>query len=87
MEIFITIGLIAAAIFLVLILVRLLSLPLRWAFKLLLNAAVGFVFLFVFNFMGSYVGITLGINWLNALVAGALGIPGVILLLLLKLFF
>lgn len=87
MEPFITIGLIAAAIFLVLILLRILSLPLRWAFKLLLNAAVGFVFLFIFNFIGGFVGLSLGINWLNALVAGALGIPGVVLLLLLKLVF
>ncbi len=45
------------------------------------------VYLFVFNFFGDFVGFTLGINWVNALITGCLGVPGVILLILIKLFF
>ena len=68
------------------ILFKLLKKPLGLAFKLLLNALSGFVFLFIFNILGSFFKISLGLNWLNAIVAGVLGIPGVVLLLLLKYF-
>ena len=76
-----------AAIGLIVLLLKLLRKPIKWAFKLLLHALFGFVFLFIFNFFGSIVGITLGFNWLNAIVTGVLGIPGVILLLLLTYIF
>ena len=52
--------------------------------KVLINAAIGFVLLFVFNRIGGIFGITLEINWLNAIISGILGIPGVALLLILK---
>ena len=68
------------------LLIRLLLKPLKWAVKLLLNALGGFVLLFVVNFVGSWVGLSVGITWLNALVAGVLGLPGVALLLVLKFF-
>lgn len=54
------------------------------AFKILINAAVGFVLLFVFNGLGSVIGVTLAFNWVNAIVAGILGIPGIALLLILR---
>lgn len=54
------------------------------AFKILLNAVIGFVLLFVFNTLGNIIGVTLAINWINALVAGILGIPGIALLLVLQ---
>ena len=45
---------------------------------------VGFAVLFLLNFAGGFVGLSLGINWLNAIVVGIFGAPGVVLLLLLK---
>ena len=45
---------------------------------------MGFVILFVVNWLGGFVGVSLGVNWINALVAGILGVPGVVLLLLVK---
>ena len=87
METVVTVAIIAAAILLLLLLIKILSTPLRLMFKLLLNAAGGVVLLFVFNFLGGFVGLSLGMNWLNALIAGTLGIPGVILLLLVKFLF
>ncbi|MGI6028730.1 MAG: pro-sigmaK processing inhibitor BofA family protein [Candidatus Heteroscillospira sp.] len=66
------------------ILFKLLKKPIGLAFKLLLNALSGFVFLFVFNILGSFFEISLGLNFINALVAGVLGVPGVVLLLLVK---
>lgn len=66
---------------------KILKTPLRWALKLLFNTLIGFAALIVLNFFGDYVGISLGVNWVNAVVTGVLGVPGVILLLLIKYIF
>lgn len=86
MEIAIPILLAAAGILLLILLFKILSKPLRWAVKLLLNAIVGFVALTLLNALGGLIGVSLGVNWLNAIVVGVLGVPGVILLLLIKYF-
>ena len=75
---------IIAGVLLLFLLFRIIKTPLRWAFKLLIHVGMGFVALFLLNFLGGFVGISLGINWINAAVAGILGVPGVILLLLIK---
>jgi inhibitor of the pro-sigma K processing machinery len=74
----------AVAILFLFLLFKLLKTPIKWAFKLLLNGLMGFVILFIVNWLGGFVGISLGVNWVNALVAGLLGTPGVVLLLLVK---
>lgn len=79
-----TIGIILVAVLAVFLIVKLLTAPIRFAGKMLINALVGFVVLFFLNFAGSLVGLSLGINWFNALVVGIFGAPGVVLLLLLK---
>lgn len=84
METFSSLLLLAAVVVGVIFLIKLLSTPLRWIFKLLLNAVMGFVMLFVVNFFGGFLGIELGMNLINALVAGFLGVPGIILLIALK---
>ncbi|MDD6274993.1 MAG: pro-sigmaK processing inhibitor BofA family protein [Clostridiaceae bacterium] len=71
----------------VLIVMRIFTLPVKWIFKLLLNTVLGFVGLFLVNWLGSYIGISLGINVVNAVVVGTFGIPGMILLLLLRWLF
>lgn len=73
-----------AAVFLVWLVIRLFRKPIRWILKLLLNTAIGFAALFLLNFFGSAIGITLGLNWINALVIGVAGFPGLVLLLLIK---
>ena len=79
-----TIALAAAGILLTMLLIKLIKTPVRWAFKLLLNAIMGYAALFVLNFFGSWVGLGLGVNWINAIVIGVLGFPGLVLLLLVK---
>lgn len=79
-----TIGIIIIAVIAVVLILKLLTAPIRLAGKLLINALVGFVVLFFLNFAGNIVGLSLGINWFNAIVVGAFGAPGVVLLLLLK---
>lgn len=63
---------------------RLLLIPLRVVFNLIVNAVIGGAMLLVVNLVGGLWGITIGINPITALVAGLLGIPGVILLLALR---
>ena len=84
MDILFLILLAAAAVLLVLLFIKIIKLPLKLIFKLLLHAAVGFVALFIFNYLGSFAGIWLEINAFNAVITGVLGVPGVILLLLFK---
>ena len=79
-----TIAIIVIAIIAVFLILKLLTAPIRFAAKMLINALVGFVVLFLLNFVGGIIGLSLGINWFNALIVGIFGAPGVVLLLLLK---
>ena len=79
--------LIAALVVGAILILKILTKPICWIFKLLLNAAFGFVLLFLVNFFGDPVGIYIGVNFVNALVAGFLGVPGVILLVVLQFLF
>ena len=64
--------------------VKLFKEPMKLAFKVLLNILIGFIALILINFFGSFIGISIGINWINALIIGLLGVPGVALLLVLQ---
>lgn len=81
-------GIIYAAVLVLLVwlLIEIFATPLKWALKLFLNAIAGFVILFVFNYLGSYIGLSLSVGWISAIVTGVLGIPGIILLLLIENF-
>lgn len=59
---------------------------LKWPLKILMNGVIGIVLLYLANLLGTYLGFTIGINWITALVAGFLGIPGVIFLVIFQLF-
>ena len=63
---------------------KLLSFPLKVLWKLIINAILGAVILFLFNLVGGFLNLSIPINALNALITGVLGIPGVILLLILQ---
>lgn len=84
---FLTVGAVVICILLVVLLFKILKTPLKWVLKLLLNAVGGFIALVILNFFGAIFGLSLTINLVNCLVAGILGLPGVILLLLLKYVF
>lgn len=58
--------------------------PIKFAVKVALNTGLGFVALIIVNLIGAEIGVSLGVNWLNALVVGVLGIPGVALLFFIK---
>lgn len=62
----------------------LLLFPLKWILKLIYNGIVGGILLLIVNLIGNIVGFSIVINPLTALIAGFLGIPGVIMLVFLK---
>ncbi|MGH4121553.1 MAG: pro-sigmaK processing inhibitor BofA family protein [Clostridium sp.] len=64
------------------IVVKLFSWPLKVLGKLILNGALGVLLLLLVNFVGEYVGISIAINAVTALIAGFLGVPGVIFLII-----
>ena len=72
------------AIIALLVFFKILGTSMKWILKLLLHAICGFVVLFIVNVFGGIVGINLELNLINAVVAGALGMPGVVLLLIVK---
>lgn len=70
------------AAFFLIALIRVFSTPLRVALKLLANTLLGFLALWAVNLTAGFTGIALGLNLLNALTIGILGLPGFVLLLL-----
>ena len=60
---------------------------LKWPIKLLINGIIGIVLLYVANFIGEYLNFYITINPITALIAGFLGITGVIFLVIFQMFF
>jgi len=71
-------------VFLLVAVARIISAPLRLAIKLLVNAASGLIALWLVNLLSGITGIYLGLNLVNALIVGIFGLPGLVLLILLK---
>lgn len=59
---------------------------LKWPLKILINGILGIILLYITNIVGSYIGFVLPINAISALIAGFLGIPGIIFLVLFQFF-
>lgn len=66
-------------------LIKLIAAPMKLIFKLLINMASGFLLLIVAEFICGFFNFSIGINALNCFISGFLGIPGVILLVLIKI--
>lgn len=64
----------------------LLVVPIRIIIKFIINGIIGAVILFFLNIFGGFIGINIAINPITALVAGFLGVPGILLLLFLQYF-
>lgn len=75
----------AGALIILLPLWKILFLPARLIFKIGLNGIIGFMLLWLANTFGSLMGLYLPINWATLLVAGFLGIPGIIFMGFIKI--
>ena len=60
--------------------------PLKIIFKVLANSILGALIIYVVNLIGNIYGFHLGLNLITTLIVGILGIPGAILLIILKIF-
>ena len=62
----------------------LMMVPGKYALRMLMNACLGGIGLLVVNMVGPVWGVTVGVNAITAMTVGFLGVPGVVLLVLLK---
>ena len=67
------------------ILGKILVVPVRILTKLIINGIVGRITLLIVNLVGGLIGISIAITPVTALIAGFLGVPGVVLLLIIQL--
>lgn len=67
------------------ILIRILLLPMKAGWKLLVNSLCGFLCLWILNSLYPFTGFRFPINAVTALAAGFLGLPGIGLLVLMQL--
>lgn len=66
------------------LLLRLLVLPIRWFWKLFVNGGCGFLCLWLLNSISGFTGLYFPINYVTAIIAGFLGLPGIVLLAILQ---
>lgn len=74
-------------IFLLFILGRLLLTPLKVVVKLVCNSLLGAVAIILVNVIGGLIGFHIALNIYTAFIVGTLGVPGFVLLVILKLMF
>ncbi len=79
--------LVLLGVFALLALLKLFAAPLKLTGKMLVNTLLGFPLLGLLNVLGVLARLSLGLNLFNALVIAILGVPGLALLILLRLVF
>ena len=77
-----SLGPMLVGVVLLLLIVKLLTMP----FKLVWNGICGAVLLWLVNILGSFVGFSLKITIIKALIAGFFGIPGALAVILFEVF-
>lgn len=65
------------------LLIRLLFLPMKFAFRIFIHSGCGFICLWLLNTVSGFTGILFPINAVTVLIAGFLGLPGIGLLAIL----
>ena len=66
------------------LLLRVMVLPIRLGWKLLVNGSCGFICLWLLNSISGFTGLYFPINYVTALTAGFLGLPGIVILAVLQ---
>lgn len=64
---------------------RLFILPIKTIIKLVINSIFGAILIYGINWIGSLFSFHIGLNFITAILIGILGIPGTVLLLIIKL--
>lgn len=74
---------ISCIIFLIII-GKIFIMPLMKIMKLVINSAIGAGLIYIINLVGANFDFHIGLNWFTIICSGILGIPGVILIILLR---
>jgi inhibitor of the pro-sigma K processing machinery len=74
----------AFGLVLIYIIGRVFFMPIKFVLRLLYNGIIGGITLWLLNLVGGYFSLTIAINPVTALVVGFLGVPGIVLLIILK---
>lgn len=74
----------AFGLFLLYVVAYILYVPLKIMFRLTYNAIIGGLVLWLVNLVAGFFGLSVAINPVTALIAGLLGIPGLVLIIALK---
>lgn len=74
-----------ACIFFLFIFGKVFIVPIKTILKLVINSVLGGVAIFLINFIGAYFNFHIGLNLVTSIFVGLLGIPGAVVVVLLKL--
>lgn len=75
-----------ACIFFLFIFGKVFIVPIKTILKLIINSILGGVIIFVINLIGVNFGFHIGLNLITSIFIGLLGIPGTIVLVIIKIF-
>jgi inhibitor of the pro-sigma K processing machinery len=75
-----------ACVIAIFIIGKILFVPLKMIFKLILNSILGGILIWLINLAGITWGLHIGINVITMLTVGLLGVPGAVLLTVLAIF-
>ena len=74
-----------ACIFFLFIFGKIFIIPIRTIFKLVMNSILGGLTIFIINLIGSFFNFHIGLNLITSIFVGILGIPGAIVIVIIKL--
>lgn len=75
-----------ACIILILIFGKSLVFPMKKILKIIMNSFLGAILVWLINVIGTSFGFHIGLNYITAVIVGLLGVPGGVVLVLLKIF-
>ena len=75
-----------ACIFFLFIFGKIFIVPIKIIWKLVINSVLGGLFIFLINFVGSFFNFHIGLNLITSIFIGLLGIPGAVVIVILKIF-
>lgn len=64
---------------------RIFIIPIKKVLKIVLNSVIGGIVIFLINLIGGVWGFHIGLNFFTSILIGLLGLPGAIVLIIIKL--
>jgi len=61
--------------------------PVKFIIRVFLNSVLGGALIWIINFLGAGFGVHIGLNPVTSVAVGALGVPGVIIILILQIIY